>query len=105
MSVTPRNGGFPQQIPKIDYGWGRTYPDAENISGFYWNLNTNFLYTQTPDYQFNVFLNVPQSVAQSLSFTTTPDTLYTSINTQFPQCLLTENCVPLITESGTYLVI
>lgn len=107
MSITPRNGGEPQAIPEIDYGWGGSFPESDTIKGFYWDLNTNFLYTQTPTLQFNIFLNVPQSVAQQLVFSTAHPTesLYAAICDTYQSCLLDENCVPFITEDGTYIVV
>jgi hypothetical protein len=104
MSVQPRNGGFPQQMPTVDFGWGGYFPAAEIVRGFYWDYNADCLYTQTPEDQFNVFINVPRDVAQKFVYTIKPDEFYAGVCNSYKACLLTEECVPLITDDGEYLI-
>lgn len=98
----------PKTIPPVISGWGDSYFfNNQTIKGFYWHQYAGFLYTQTPTYQFNVWPNVPQSVAQSMASQPNfnADAYYAGFATEFQPCLLTEDCVPLITETGAFLVV
>lgn len=98
---------IPRKIPSIISGWGDSYFSQNlTIKGFYWDWYYQVLYTQTPTAQFNVWLNVPQSTAQQMASQPNfnPDAFYKGFCTQNLPCLLTEDCVPLTCEDGTFLL-
>lgn len=97
---------IPSQIPSINEGWGDSFQGTSIIKSFFYNLAHGFLYTILPNQQFNVFVNVPKSTAKQFVSTKTPDAYYlNNVDGFYSPCLLTENCLPLTTEDGKYLVV
>lgn len=100
----------------IQQGWsGQFYPPSL-LSGFAYDIPNTILYTVYPQQQYDVWLNVPTSLAQQLTLAgkqyssapgyPNPDTIYTNnISGVFPRCILTENGSPLECENGKYLVV
>lgn len=113
MSYKPLPFGF--TTPDTPLGWGGQFP-ASVLSGFLYDLPNQILYTIYPQQQYDVWLQVPISIAQQLTLAgkqnssqasfPNPDTIYsTNIKKVFPQCLLTERGAPLLCENKDHLVI
>ena len=99
----------------ITSGWGGQFAPAGLLSGFSYDIPNTILYTFYPQNQYDVYLDVPTSIAQQLTIAgkqynsnpnyPNPDTIYKiNINGVFPKCILTENGSPLLCDNGDYLV-
>lgn len=100
----------------IASGWGAQFYPQSMLSSVFYDIPSTILYTFYPQEQYDVWLDVPVSVAQQFNISgkqyssspsyPNPDTIYnTNVVGKFPQCILTENGSPLLCENGVYLVI
>lgn len=100
----------------ISQGWGGQFYPPSLLFAYAYDIPSTILYTFYPQEQYDVFLNVPSSVAQQLAISgkqyssaigyPNPDTIYTqNISGVFPKCILTENGSPLLCNNGDYLVV
>lgn len=100
----------------ITAGWGGQFYPAFLLSGFSYDIPNTILYTFYPQEQYDVWLNVPTSLAQQLTIAgkqyssapgyPNPDIIYNNnIKGVFPRCILTENGSPLLCDNGDYLVV
>lgn len=114
MSYKPVAFGF--QTPAIISGWGGQFYPPSLLSSYLYDIPGQVLYTVYPQEQYDVWLQVPTSIAQQLSIAgkqyssaygyPDPAIIYnTNIKGIFPQCLLAENGAPLLCENGNNLVI
>ncbi len=95
----------PGQMPSISMGWGDSFANTNLAKSFFYDLSTQLLYVMLPNIQFNVFINVPSSIARMFNYTRDPDSFYVNnINNYYHPCLLTSNCGILITHNGKYLI-
>lgn len=97
---------IPKVIPNDNVSWSGGFPYAKYLKGFSWFDNINVFYSWTPTNQFNVWLNTRRNVATSILYFPDPDSYYVTYvsNLQSP-CLLTEDCVPLVCDDGTYIIV
>ena len=112
------------QSPSLQQSFGTQYYGTSIVSGFIYDVSSSILYTLYPTINYDIFLNVPGSLAQAFATADAqlggsgrnpnipyPDTLYTNnVNNQtgnpvYKQCLLAENGAPLLCENGNYLVV
>ena len=106
------------QTPYVPLGWGgQYYPSSPTVSGFLYDIPNQILYTIYPNQTYDIWLQVPTSIAQQMTLAgaqnssqasfPNPNTILTQqIKGVFPECILTENGAPLFSEtSGGYLVI
>jgi len=105
--------GFQTSIPQ---SWSGQFYPTSLLSGYAYDVPNTILYTFYPQEQYDVWLDVPSSIAQQLSIAgkqysssasyPNPDTIYnTNIKGVFPRCILTESGSPLVCENGNYLVV
>lgn len=107
------------QIPSLEQSFGTQYYQTSIVSAFTYDISAGVLYTIYPTINYDVFLNVPLSIAQQFAVADRqlggsyrnpnipyPDDIYVNqIKGNYRQCLLAENGAPLLCENGDYLVV
>lgn len=119
-------------LPYIEQGFGTQYHGTQVITGFYYDISQQLLYTFYPtniiNSKFNtlsrgqtydIYVKVPLSIAQQFAVADfqlggsyrnpnipNPDFVYTQqVENNFYQSLMTENGGALLTETGDYIVL
>ena len=108
MSYHPVPFGF--QAPYIPQGWGGQYYASSILSGFAYDIPQQILYTIYQQQQYDVFLEVPLSIAQQLTLAgkqNSSQPSFPSPDTIFTQQILTPHIAGVAdigTDSGINLV-
>lgn len=86
-------------------GFSGTFNKYTLYKGYIYGLDARFLWLTLVSGSVAGFVNVPQSVPQSINNTTNGDTFYaTRINRKYAQVLQAEDCKILLAENGNYLL-
>lgn len=91
-------------VPFYD-GYSANFNSYTLYSGYIYGLDEKFMYLTLTNGAIYGFVNVPQSVPQSVTNTTNGDTFYnTRIRGKYRQTLMTELCGNILNENGNYLL-
>lgn len=96
---------IPSKMPPFNKGFGDGFPTSCIAMNYYYNLDNQNLYVGLQNQQLNIYPLVPYSIAKAFDHTRNPDDFYVkSIAGFYNPCLMTEVCVPLLTEDHNYMV-
>lgn len=86
-------------------GYSGSFYNTSLVKGFVYGLDEKFMWILFISGSVAGFPNVPQSVAQAINYTKTPDQFYaTRLKAAYKQVLQAEDCQPLLAQTGAYLL-
>jgi hypothetical protein len=93
-----------QPCPDMTQSWSIPYSAGTHQFVSYY-LDTNLLAAQTFAGSYNIYTNVPVTVAQLFQSQITADTVFnTRVKGVYSRALLAESGCPLLNENGNYLL-